>query len=79
MNTYQIYQKLNTIFSYIFNRDIQLKFNTIAPDIEGWDSLTHMIIISEIEDAFQIRFTMEEILNMKNVADMVTLIEKYTN
>lgn len=79
MNTYQIYQKLNTIFSYIFNRDIQLKFNTIAPDIEGWDSLTHMIIISEIEDAFQIRFTMEEILNMRNVADMVTLIEKYTN
>ena len=79
MNTYQIYQKLNTIFSYIFNRDIQLKFNTIAPDVEGWDSLTHMIIISEIEDAFQIRFTMEEILNMKNVADMVTLIEKYTN
>jgi acyl carrier protein len=79
MNTYQIYQKLNTIFSYIFNRDIQLKFNTIAPDVEGWDSLTHMIIISEIEDAFQIRFTMEEILNMRNVADMVTLIEKYTN
>lgn len=79
MNTYQIYKKLNTIFSYIFSRDIQLNFNTIAPDIEGWDSLTHMIIISEIEDAFQIRFTMEEILNMKNVADMVTLIEKYTN
>lgn len=72
----EIYEKLNEIFSDVFDEEIVVTGNTVADDIEGWDSLTHITLMSEIEDAFNIKFSMKEILNMKNVGELAEIIGK---
>ena len=37
-----------------------------AEEVNGWDSLSHMIIITEIEDKFGIKFKLKE-LNKMNI------------
>ncbi len=70
-----VYEKLNNIFREIFDNDsIVITDNTVADDIEGWDSLEHINLITAIEDDFNIKFTMRELSNMKKVGDMVDLI-----
>lgn len=78
MNRQEIYEKLNQVFSDVFDEDIRVNDETTAADIEDWDSLTHITLISEVEDAFGIHFSMNEVLGLKNVGEMVDIIEKNT-
>lgn len=75
MERNEIYDKLNEIFRDILDNDeIELQDETTANDIEEWTSLTHIQLIVEIEKAFNLRFTSEEILEWKNVGEMVDSI-----
>ena len=56
---------------------ITIKDDTTSKDIEGWESLTHISLISSIEDEFNIKFNTKEVINMQNVGDMIDcIIEK---
>jgi acyl carrier protein len=46
-------------------------------DFEDWDSMTHLIIISEIEQTFEIILSDDDIADMNSVADMQSIIGKY--
>lgn len=75
MERNEIYEKLNEIFRDVLDNDeIELKDETAADDIEEWTSLTHIQLIVEIEKAFKLRFTSEEILEWNNVGEMVDSI-----
>jgi acyl carrier protein len=76
-----ILDDLNQIFREIFNRkNIELNYETTAKDIAGWDSITHISIIVSVENHFEIKFSIVEIINMKNIGDLIRLIEiKTTN
>ena len=75
MERNEIYDKLNEIFRDILDNDeIELQDETTSNDIEEWTSLTHIQLIVEIEKAFNLRFTSEEILEWKNVGEMVDSI-----
>ena len=78
MERSEIYDKLNEIFRDILDNDeIELQDETTANDIEEWTSLTHIQLIVEIEKAFNLRFTSEEILEWNNVGEMVdSMIQK---
>jgi acyl carrier protein len=52
------------------NDDIVLQPNTVASDVEGWDSLSHVEIIVAIEKRLGIRFTSKEIRSFQNVGEM---------
>jgi acyl carrier protein len=49
---------------------------TSANDVDEWDSMTHLELISAIEKKYSIRFALGELQALKNVGDMVQLIEK---
>ena len=76
MTRQEIYAKLNEVFSDVFDEDITVTDATTAADIEDWDSLTHITLISEVEDAFGIKFSMKEVLALNNLGEMVDIIEK---
>ena len=76
MNRQEIFEKLNEIFSDVFDEEITVTPETTADDIEDWDSLTHITLISEVEDTFDIKFAMKDVLGMKNVGEMADIIEK---
>lgn len=47
---------------------------TKASDVEGWDSLAHVLIMGEIQNVFGVRFTSTEINGLANVGVLVDAI-----
>ena len=48
-----IYEKLNEVFQDVFDEDsITVNAETTADDIEDWDSLEHINLVSAVEKAF---------------------------
>lgn len=68
---------LNPLFREVFDdAAITLQHATTADDIEAWDSLTHMNLVIALELAFKIKFALGELQQLKNVGDMLDLINK---
>lgn len=76
MTRQEIFNKLNEVFSDVFDEDIVVTDQTTAADIDDWDSLTHITLISEVEDAFDIKLSMKVVLGMKNVGELVDIIQQ---
>ncbi len=76
MTRQEIFEKLNEVFSDVFDEDITVTAETTSADIEEWDSLTHITLISEVEDTFGMKFSMKDVLGMQNVGEMVEIIAK---
>lgn len=75
MDTREIYTRLDRVFQDVFDDDsIHVSANTTANDIEDWDSLEHITLISAVEREFRMKFKMGEISSMKNVGEMVLII-----
>lgn len=69
--------RLNAIFRKIFDDDtIEVTRETTANDIEDWDSLEHIRLVAAVEKEFGVKFTMREVSAMKNVGEMMDIIEQ---
>ncbi|MFC2083934.1 acyl carrier protein [Bacteroidota bacterium] len=55
--------------------DVEIKDDTVASEVPGWDSLNHVNIILAIEKDYNLRFKSIEILKCKNVGDLQKLID----
>ena len=79
MREEEIYERLTEIFQDVFDDDdITISAKTTAEDIEDWDSLTHITLVSTVENEFGMHFTMGEVSTMKNVGEMVGIIAART-
>ena len=47
---------------------------TTANDIEDWDSLEHINLMAAVESEFGIKFSMGQVVTMKNVGEMADII-----
>lgn len=75
METKELLEILNGIFRKVLKRDdITLTEETTAHEVDGWDSLTNMVLLTEIEKKFGVRFTFREIVKLKNVGDLCQTI-----
>lgn len=71
-----IFEKLTEIFRKVFNDEaIVLNNELTANDVGNWDSLTHMLMIGEVENSFSIKFKLRELGKLDNVGELVSLIE----
>jgi acyl carrier protein len=68
-----------TIKNILELEDVVITPQTSAADIDEWDSMTHIQIISAIEGHYKIRFALGELQALKNVGDMIELIHKKLN
>ena len=72
-----IRDKLNGLFQEVFkDSNIQIKPETTANDIDGWDSFSHITLIIAIESRFNIKFSVKEVMAFKNVNDLIKWIER---
>lgn len=75
MTRAEVFEKLTEVFCDVFDDDaITLSEDTTAADVEGWDSVEHFNLISEVESVFKLRFQMREVSGMKNVGELVDII-----
>ncbi len=71
-----ILEQVQVIFRDIFDDEgLIITGETSAKDIEDWDSLTHIQLVTKIEKHFKIRFTLSEITKLKQVSDLILLIQ----
>lgn len=77
MDKQEIIKRLNEVFRDVFDDDsIVISERTTADDIEDWDSIEHINLISAVEREFKIRFTMGEVSGMKDVGEMIDIISQ---
>lgn len=77
MTIEEIKNRVNPIFRSVFgDESIEIHDEMTAKDVERWDSLNHLSMISGVEKEFGIKFKLKELVGMKNVGDMLRLIEK---
>ena len=70
-----ITEKITPVFRKVLNEaSLEITDQLSANDVDNWDSLSHMLLISEIESAFNIKFKLKELNKMKNVGDLISII-----
>lgn len=77
MNMNDLIQRLNEVFRDVFGDDsISVTPSTTSDDIEDWDSIEHINLIGAVESEFGMRFKMREVSGMKNVGEMIDIIQE---
>ena len=76
MTTEQMQSTLTEVFQDVFNDDtLVLRPDLSAENVEGWDSLTHIRLLVTIERTFKIKFTVTEVGELKNVGELMNLVQ----
>ena len=79
MEIVEIKQLLKDVFSKVFQaNDLEITEDLTADKVAKWDSLSHLTMISEVEKVFGIKFKLKELVNMKNVGDLIQMISEKT-
>ena len=80
MNKNNIKEKLQSVFVDVFDdEDLTISNSANSNDIEEWDSLNHIALVLSIEKCFNIRFMTGEVLSLKDVGEMIQLLEEKTS
>jgi len=71
-----VQEKLAEVFREVFkDKALEIKPETTANDVDGWDSFAHVTLILAIETRFNIKFALKELMSFKKVGDMIKCIE----
>ena len=64
-------EKLHNIISKVFSVPISEINDESSPEtIESWDSFNGLILVDELESNFNVKFSVSEIIDVKNVKDI---------
>ena len=75
MDTKRLFARLDRIFQNVFDDpSLHVTPATTADDIEDWDSLEHITLITAVEREFGMKFKVREISGMKNVGEMAEIL-----
>ena len=70
-----ILEQLQPIFQDILDQpDLGINRESNANNVEDWDSLAHINLVTTIEKHFKIKFALGELQELKNVGEMCDLI-----
>lgn len=70
--------KLKLIFLDVLDLPPDADLNAIRyGEIETWDSLSHMSLVGELEDQFNVMFDTDDVLAMSDLSVAIAILEKY--
>jgi len=76
MNRTDVFNKVQEDFREVLeDEELIIIEDYNSEDIDDWDSLTHIMLVVEIEKTFNMRFLSSEISNWKDIGAMITAIE----
>ena len=71
-------EKLYNIISKVFSVPIsEINDESSPKTIESWDSFNGLILVDELESNFNIKFSVSEIIDVKNVKDIKKYLKKH--
>jgi len=75
MTREEMFNGVQNIFRDVFDEDdMVIEDSTSSDDIEDWDSLNHINLVSAIEKEYKIKFALGELMELKDVGAMVDLM-----
>jgi len=78
MDRNEVFETMLDICRDVFDdSDLVLTEATAAADVEGWDSLTHLSLVNELEEQFDISFTLDEVTESRNLGELLTALLKH--
>ena len=77
MSEQEILAAVQDIFRDNFDDDsLVITRATCADDIEDWDSLEQINLLTSMEKAFGLKFKLEDVRGLKNVGELLDLIAR---
>jgi acyl carrier protein len=55
---------------------LDVRDDTLANQVPGWDSLSHVRVLSAVEAEYGVRFKTLEVLRLKNIGDLQALVDR---
>jgi len=78
MDQNEILEKVKLIIqNQIVKKRMPLAFDTLLNDIEGWDSLKHVMAVAEVEQAFKVKIDFLELLELKTIGDICQVVAQH--
>ena len=72
MTRKEVFNGVQDIFRDIFDEDdMVIEDKTNSDDVEEWDSLNHINLVSAIEKEFKIKFALGELKTLNNVGSII--------
>ncbi len=79
MDKQTIFDAVQQIFRDNFDdEELVITRETCADDIEDWDSLEQINLLTAMEKKFGIKFQLSDVRGLANVGDLLDLIERLT-
>ena len=72
----EILSAIATIVAEKFGHVGPLTADSVATDVDGWDSTAHVELMIDIEDHFGIRLTTGEMANLFNLGALAGAVER---
>ena len=73
-----IWTRATEVFREILDdEDLEIKAETTAADVEGWDSLAHIQLMVALEEVFGIRISTGEMANLESVGQLIQIIGRH--
>ena len=73
MNEKKLFEIVSRVFNIPFN---EINYESSPENIENWDSFTGYVLLDEIEIDFDVKFTMEESLEIEKIKDFRNILKK---
>ena len=71
-------ERLYQIISKVFNVDSnKINDETSPENLDEWDSFNFYVLLDEIENKFEIKFDLDETLEIKNIGDIKKIFVKH--
>jgi len=72
----ELLEKVRTAFKSSFDVDPQtITMNTVPSDIPAWDSMGHVTLASNLEQAFGLTFDVDDLMAMENVKEICRVVQ----
>lgn len=76
MTRADVLAKFTAIFNDLTDKDVVLRADTTADDVEGWDSVLYVKFIIAIEREFKVRFHPSEINAFADVGGLADCVQR---
>ncbi len=66
--------EIEKIFKTVLKADdFRIKDELTANDVDGWDSLTHISLINEVEKKFSVKFRLKDLNSLNNIGNLIDI------
>ena len=74
MTRSEIFERVEGLLGETLGRPVALDEGMSVGDVDGWDSFAQITLVGLLEDAFGVKFAMQDVLRMTHVGAIVDAV-----